>query len=42
MMSQLCIYPIKSCQGIQLKTAKVTAKGLLWDREMMVVSQQNF
>jgi uncharacterized protein YcbX len=40
MISQLCIYPIKSCQGIQLKTAKVTAKGLLWDREMMVVSQR--
>lgn len=39
-VSQLCIYPIKSCQGIQLKTAKVTAKGLLWDREMMVVSQR--
>lgn len=39
-VSQLCIYPIKSCQGIQLETAKVTAKGLLWDREMMVVSQR--
>ena len=39
-VSQLCIYPIKSCQGIKLQTAKVTAKGLLWDREMMLVSQK--
>ena len=39
-VSQLCIYPIKSCQGIKLQTAKVTVKGLLWDREMMVVSQR--
>ena len=39
-VSQLCIYPIKSCQGIQLQTTEVTAKGLLWDREMMVISQR--
>ena len=39
-VSELCIYPIKSCQGIKLKTAKVTTKGLLWDREMMIVSQK--
>ncbi|VEP15476.1 putative Fe-S protein [Hyella patelloides LEGE 07179] len=39
-VSELCIYPIKSCQGIQLKTAEVTAKGFLWDREMMLISQR--
>ena len=39
-VSELSIYPIKSCQGIQLQTAQVTAKGFLWDREMMVISQK--
>jgi uncharacterized protein len=39
-VSELWIYPIKSCQGIQLQSTKVTAKGLLWDREMMVISQR--
>lgn len=39
-VSQLCIYPIKSCQGIQLETAEITAKGMLWDREMMIISQR--
>ena len=39
-VSELCIYPIKSCQGIKLQTAEVTTKGLLWDREMMVISQR--
>jgi len=33
----LYIYPIKSCRGIQLSQAEVTPKGLLWDREMMLV-----
>ena len=37
-VSELCIYPIKSCQGIKLQTAEVTAKGLRWDREMMIIS----
>ncbi len=37
-VSELWIYPIKSCQGIQLQQAEVTSKGFLWDREMMVVS----
>lgn len=38
-VSQLYIYPLKSCQGIQLKQAEVRAAGLLWDREMMLVNQ---
>ena len=39
-VSELCIYPIKSCQGIKLATVEVTKKGLLWDRELMLVSQK--
>jgi uncharacterized protein len=38
-VSQLYIYPLKSCQGIELKQAEVRATGLLWDREMMLVNQ---
>ncbi len=36
-VTDLYIYPIKSCRGIQLSQAEVTPKGLLWDREMMLV-----
>jgi uncharacterized protein len=39
-VSELWIYPIKSCQGIPLQTAEVIPKGLLWDREMMVISRK--
>jgi uncharacterized protein len=39
-VSELWIYPIKSCQGIPLKTAEVTPKGFLWDREMMIISHK--
>jgi uncharacterized protein YcbX len=39
-VSELCIYPIKSCQGIKLQQAQVTPKGFAWDREMMLVNQQ--
>ncbi len=37
-VSQLWIYPIKSCQGIELQQAQVTPKGFLWDREFMLVN----
>ena len=37
-VSQLCVYPLKSCQGIELPQAQVRAKGFLGDREMMLVS----
>lgn len=37
-VSELCVYPLKSGRGIELKQAKVNAKGLVWDREMMLVS----
>ncbi len=39
-VSELWIYPIKSCQGIKLQQAEVTSKGFLWDREMMIISKK--
>ena len=39
-VSEIYVYPIKSCQGIKLKQAEVTSKGFLWDREMMVISKR--
>ena len=39
-VSELYVYPIKSCQGIKLKQAEVTSKGFLWDRELMVVTRR--
>jgi hypothetical protein len=39
-VSQLCIYPIKSCQAIQLQKAEVTYKGFAWDREFMLVDRK--
>jgi len=38
-VKELWIYPIKSCQGIPLKAAEVTLKGLKWDRELMIVDK---
>ncbi|MEO1006136.1 MAG: MOSC N-terminal beta barrel domain-containing protein [Cyanobacteria bacterium J06638_38] len=37
-VSELCVYPLKSAQGITLRQAQVTTKGFLWDRELMLVS----
>ena len=37
-VSELCVYPVKSCQGIYLERAEVTNLGFLLDREMMLVS----
>jgi hypothetical protein len=39
-VSELYVYPIKSCQGIKLKQAEVLPKGFLWDREMMLVTKK--
>jgi hypothetical protein len=39
-VSELYIYPIKSCQGIKLDRAEVLEKGFVWDREMMVVTSR--
>lgn len=37
-VSQLFIYPLKSCRGIELQQTRVNIQGLYWDREMMLVS----
>ncbi|MGK7955951.1 MAG: MOSC domain-containing protein [Crocosphaera sp.] len=36
-ISDLFIYPLKSCQGIRVDQAQVTPKGFAWDREFMLV-----
>jgi uncharacterized protein YcbX len=36
-ISELFIYPVKSLQGISLKTSDVTTRGLKWDRRWMLV-----
>lgn len=38
-VSEINIYPIKSCRGISLEQAEITQKGFLWDRELMLVNQ---
>ena len=37
-VSELCVYPLKSGQGIKLQQVQVATKGFLWDRELMLVS----
>jgi len=36
-IASLHIYPVKSCRGIDLATARMTATGLEWDRRWMIV-----
>lgn len=36
-IASLHIYPVKSCRGIDLTTARMTATGLEWDRRWMVI-----
>lgn len=38
-VSELYVYPLKSCQGIKLERAEVQPKGFLGDREMMLVTK---
>lgn len=40
-VTEIFIYPIKSCQGISLKQSTVTTKGFAWDREFMIVDGHN-
>lgn len=37
-VSELCVYPLKSGQGIELSQARIITKGFVGDREMMLVS----
>ncbi len=39
-VEQLYIYPVKSCAGIELQEAELTAEGLLWDRSWMVINDE--
>jgi len=38
-LSQIFVYPIKSCAGISLDSAQVTARGLALDRRWMLVDE---
>ena len=38
-LTQLNIYPIKSCKGVSLQSARLEARGLEYDRRWMVVDQ---
>jgi len=40
-IASLHIYPIKSCRGVDLESARVTATGLEWDRRWMVIDGRN-
>jgi uncharacterized protein YcbX len=40
-LTQLNIYPIKSCKGISLQSAKLEERGLQYDRRWMVVDENN-
>jgi hypothetical protein len=40
-ITSLHIYPVKSCRGIDLARARVTATGLEWDRRWMIVDEKN-
>lgn len=37
-VSEIFIYPVKSCRGISLSEAPLTPSGLRWDRQWMVVN----
>ncbi|WP_027017246.1 MOSC domain-containing protein [Comamonas composti] len=39
-ITQLWVYPVKSCAGIALERAKLCASGLAWDRSFMLVDAQ--
>ncbi len=39
-ISQLWVYPIKSCQGVQVKTIELLPSGLKDDRSMMIVDEK--
>ncbi len=40
-ITQLWVYPIKSCRGVAVDTATLLASGLKHDREMMIVDADN-
>ena len=40
-LSRLCLYPVKSCAAFSVQRWPLSSKGLLYDREWMVLSQHN-
>lgn len=38
-LTEVWVYPVKSCRGIGLTEARLMARGLEWDREWMVVGE---
>ncbi len=40
-IASLHIYPVKSCRGVDLDSARVTATGLEWDRRWMIVDARD-
>lgn len=40
-ITQLAIYPIKSCAGIVLERSGISARGLKWDREWVIVDAED-
>jgi uncharacterized protein YcbX len=40
-ITSLHVYPVKSCRGIDVRDAKVTATGLEWDRRWMIVDSKD-
>ncbi len=39
-IARLCVYPVKSCAGIEMQQALLTDTGLAWDRAWMVTDAQ--
>lgn len=39
-VSELYVYPIKSCRGVRLSSADVEERGFRWDRRWMLVDEQ--
>lgn len=39
-VSELYVYPIKSCRGVKLSSAAVEERGFQWDRHWMLVDEQ--
>ena len=39
-IASLHIYPVKSCRGIDLASARLTPTGLEWDRRWMIVDRK--
>ncbi|KAG6558290.1 hypothetical protein Mapa_000040 [Marchantia paleacea] len=39
-VSEIHVYPVKSCRGIRLQSANLASTGLTWDRQWMVVDHK--